>query len=324
MYIKSTSGNTQHLACPICKNEKLNPLTNKINCANCGTTFPEAKVNTGTNREAFYDFRIKTPDYSKPAALKKWEDAQNEFINYHRFYKEKDNYEHYLREIDSVKEIYTEEFILSGKILDVGGHQGRLRYYLDESTQNELIITDPYPEVFSDLDQQPNLLKAFPQLKNPVTFIASFAEHLPLNNLQFDWVHMRSVLDHFYDPYLAIKEAYRVLKPGGKILIGLSIKEGELYGQAVIPKKTMIEKLFEKIRTGQFDTLGKVLLLQIKRRISRQNYRVKKDDHLFEWSYNNLVDLLKQSNFEKEKEHWQKPPYTNVIYISAKKASPKS
>lgn len=135
---------------------------------------------------------------------------------------------------------------------------------------------------------------------------------------------MRSVMDHFYDPYLAIKEVYRVLKPGGKILIGLSIKEGTIPGQRFVVQKSLGQKLFEKIHTGQFEKIGKVLLLQIKKRISRQNYKVKKDDHLFEWSYNNLVDLLKQSNFEIEKEHWLKPPYTNVIYISAKKASPKS
>lgn len=134
MYFKPISGITPLLACPICKNEILNTVTDSIICKNCGTTFPEAKVNTGANQEAFYDFRIKAPAYSKPAALKKWEEAQAEFINYHSFYKKKDNYDHYLREIDSVKEIYTEEFWLGGKILDVGGHQGRLRYYLNEES----------------------------------------------------------------------------------------------------------------------------------------------------------------------------------------------
>lgn len=324
MYLKPFSGITPLLACPICKNERLDTVTAKIICATCGTTFPEAKVNTGAGKENYYDFRIKTPNYCKPPALKRWEEAQDEFINYHNFYKKKDSYEHYLREIDSVKEIYTEEFKLSGKILDVGGHQGRLRYYLDEASQDELVITDPFPEVFSDLDLQPNLLKVYPQLKIPVSFIAALAENLPVGNAIFDWVHMRSVLDHFYDPYLALKEAYRVLKPGGKILIGLSIKEGNRPGQTIPAQKSLAEKLFEKIRTGQFESIGRVLILQIKKRINPQSYRVKKDDHLFEWSYKNLVDLLNQANFEIEKEHWQKPPYTNVIYISAKKALPKS
>ena len=38
---------------------------------------------------------------------------------------------------------------------------------------------------------------------------------------------MRSDIDHFQDPYLALKEAHRVLKPNGMLLIGASIENKE-------------------------------------------------------------------------------------------------
>jgi ubiquinone/menaquinone biosynthesis C-methylase UbiE len=86
---------------------------------------------------------------------------------------------------------------------------------------------------------------------------------------------MRSVVDHFADPYLALKEAYRVLKPNGRLMIGLSIVE--------LPAGT-------------------------------------EDDHAFRLSYNHLMDLLSLTGFAVEKERWQKPPWTYVIYLSARAA----
>ena len=69
-------------------------------------------------------------------------------------------------------------------------------------------------------------MKAYPCLIEPCNFLLAQAERLPFKNNSFDWVHMRSVLDHLEDPYVALKEAYRVLEPGGSLLIGLTVSGG--------------------------------------------------------------------------------------------------
>ena len=44
------------------------------------------------------------------------------------------------------------------------------------------------------------------------------------------------------------------------------------------------------------------------------------DDHMFHGTYEDLIDLInKTTGFKVTKEHWQKPPYTMCIYLSAKK-----
>ena len=53
------------------------------------------------------------------------------------------------------------------------------------------------------------------------------AEYLPLVGNAFDWVHMRSVLDHFLHRVPAIFEAHRVLRSGGKLLLGVHVTGGE-------------------------------------------------------------------------------------------------
>jgi hypothetical protein len=43
------------------------------------------------------------------------------------------------------------------------------------------------------------------------------------------------------------------------------------------------------------------------------------DDHIFRLKCDELRDLIAATGFTIEKEHWQKPPFTHVIYVSAKK-----
>jgi len=50
---------------------------------------------------------------------------------------------------------------------------------------------------------------AYPCLDQHLNFIAACAEFLPLQSNSFDWVHMRSMLDHVQSPDLALMEAHR-------------------------------------------------------------------------------------------------------------------
>ncbi len=216
-----------------------------------------------------------------------WKKCQHSFEDYIRKEAKEDNLQNYLDEIDSVKELYTEHFHLSGKVLDVGGHQGRLRHFLT-SDVTEYASVDPIPFNFHELEEQPNLLKAYPCLlgKQPYTysFYKGYAENLPFRNDYFDWIHMRSVADHFDNVPAAFSEAHRVCKPGGHMLVGLAIEEK-------IPVT-----FHSSIRNFLFP-----------------------DPHTNRQTVESLHELYQQTGWEVEYEVWQKKPFDYCLYSQVRK-----
>lgn len=309
------------LCCPLCKGDLINEQ-DKFVCEDCATQYPLKNTPVGDHIEKIYDFRIHRPTYCIPETTKMWEESQKHYKEFHENLIVHDSLEVYIDEIDSVREIYTQEFRIEGTVLDVGGHQGRLRHYLSDQEVPLYVSVDPYLNIFENIQHQPNLLRAFPSLLRPCNFMACHAEDLAFKSNSFDWVHMRSVIDHFADPYIALKEAYRVLKPNGRIMIGLTICPSI---------KTRIGK--NKIenggslRTRIISRISEEGILSVLKRIPgrltdllRVENGIKQeegDDHRFRLSCEELVDLLLITGFKIEKEHWQKPPYTYVIYLSA-------
>lgn len=290
------------MACPKCRGNIA--FDNDVNCCSiCGEPYPNIVINTGDEREVIVDFRIKPTQDSEE--WKQWEASQEEYIKYHNYYAANDHAAHYLKEIDSVKEIYRQEFQLTGRILDVGGAQGRLRHFLHSDELENYICIDPFSEAFSGFGKMKEMLNVYSHLNQCLYFMAGYAEALPFKEGSFDWVHLRSVLDHFSEPELALKEAGRVLKTDGKLLIGVSIKKGEwLKG---IPKKPLWVRILKKISTLFYS------------KPKSNGFRVGENDHTFEWSYEELKALLKKCGFVILKEHRQKAPYSYCIYLSAGK-----
>jgi Methylase involved in ubiquinone/menaquinone biosynthesis len=159
-----------------------------------------------------------------PEGLESWSNAQSEYEQCHNQRVKNDSLQQYLDEIDSVREIYTDEYHICGKVLDVGGYLGSLRHYLGTDV-NLYVSADPFIDIFAGIGLQPNLLHAYPCMSDPCNFISAHAEYLPFKSGSFDWIHMRSVVDHFSDPYIAFLEAFRCSKVGGKLLVGLLILE---------------------------------------------------------------------------------------------------
>lgn len=52
---------------------------------------------------------------------------------------------------------------------------------------------------------------------DPICYIEATAEALNFKGGHFDWVLCENVIDHTPDPALAIREMYRVLRPGGRL-----------------------------------------------------------------------------------------------------------
>ena len=60
-------------------------------------------------------------------------------------------------------------------------------------------------------------------------FIRAYAESLPFNDNSFDSVLFATTIDHVRDPQQAISEAVRVLKPGGHIIVWLTLRPRNKY-----------------------------------------------------------------------------------------------
>jgi hypothetical protein len=189
------------LRCPLCKCS-LDQKDRHLLCTECASSWPLVDVAGGRT----YDFRIQRPDYLVRRTEGAWLKYQKIQVNHDASHADRDSLDEYLSEIDSVKEIYENEFPISGSVLDVGGHQGRLRHYLSPNDRLLYVSVDPFIDVFL-YAQRPNLLKAYPCLSDPCNFLACHAENLPFAAACFEWIHMRSVLDHFADAYLSLREA---------------------------------------------------------------------------------------------------------------------
>jgi len=308
------------LRCPLCK-AHLQSRTDSFVCELCASTYGTYAIDTGSGKESIYDFRIHRPSYCCPAGWSEWDDKQDLYEDTYRDLSNVDNYDTYAREISGVATIYTEQFVIAGKVLDVGGNIGKLRHFLTDAV-SLYVSVDPYLNILSDMALRRNLLKAYPCLHKPLNFLAGCGESLPLAEGSFDWVHMRSVLDHFYDPWIVLKEARRLLKPGGRLLIGLRVAGalGSKQGDTAVQHRiaSTIYRARTKLRQEGIPGLCKGLAARI-RSLGREP-----DDHMWHWTYANLKDVLLRVGFAVEKEYWQQSCRydPSCIYVSARRDTP--
>lgn len=242
-------------------------------------------------RDGIYDLRVLTQHIGSQFSL--WAHGQEEFERWSKEagvrYKEQE----YVEERESVRVVYDAIPIL-GRCIDIGGHQGRLRAYL--SKEQEYISVDPFIDAFDDIRLQENLMAAYPFLTEPVNFVSALAEHLPFQSHAFDTAHMRSCIDHFYNPELALLEAHRVLKPGGQLVVGLYV-EGGRTGRIGITKRSK-------------ETVRRVLSLVTD---------AFQDHHMWHPTYTELCELIEACGFRIEMTHWQKAFVDKVCYLKAVK-----
>jgi SAM-dependent methyltransferase len=239
-----------------------------------------------------YDLRLLTQHVGVVGEL--WKEGQKEYERWTDSLVSRDSKQLYREEKESVRDVY-EAIPIVGRCLDIGGHQGRLREYLAED--QEYVSIDPFRDVFEGLGAQDNLLEVYSSLRNPVNFVCALAEHLPLKNGSFDTAHMRSCIDHFYNPEIALLEAHRVLRAGGQLIVGLYVEGGRT--GALTPK----ERLKEGART---------LLSLVTNRY--------KDHHIWHPTYAELCALIDGTGFHIETTYWQRAFVDRVCYIRARKS----
>lgn len=252
------------------------------------TKMPIGNVQISCNN-AIIDLRVylkNSPGYNL------WMDGQNEF---EKIVKaggaiEENSVAGYKDEIEYDRVVY-EHFRLSGCVLDVGGGVGTLREFLEPEVN--YLSVDPYLDCFSEIPDAK--IEAYACLKVNCNFVAGSAEFLPIISSSFDWVHMRSMLDHVQVPDLALIEARRVLKDDGRLLIGMLVEGGKS------GRRSGREHIKEFARS--------FLSLFLKRF---------KDHHVWHPTYSGLLKLLIDNDFEITRTFWQPKWRDKVVYLEAR------
>lgn len=129
------------------------------------------------------------------------------------------------------KELYERYFqtygLLTGNVLDIGGGWGLYRQWWHHEAEQLFVVHDPGVERFL---RGPHELhrKVYAQaLAAPMTFVEGFGEDLPYQPITFDAILIASALDHCVNPLRVFTEAYRTLRPGGRLLIFQQCQGGQ-------------------------------------------------------------------------------------------------
>jgi len=214
-----------------------------------------------------------------------WDGGQSHYENWERA-----TIEDYKKEREVDAPVY-DHIKMSGRVLDVGRSIGAIREFLPKGTQ--FVSVDPF---IGCTDHIPPAKKVvYPCLAEHINFVASCAEFLPFIAQSFDWVHMRSMLDHVHSPDLALYEARRVLKRDGKLVIGLYVDGGKS------GRRTFDRHLKEIVRPV-LTTIG---------------FKQFKDHHLFHPTFKNLQKIVIDNGFKIDDVYLQPEWQDTVCYVTA-------
>lgn len=108
----------------------------------------------------------------------------------------------------------------NSKILDLGCGDGVLSYLIKIKKGGKISGIDPSLEAIKIAQNKFSKLS----IKN-CSFKIGSGYNLPFKNNSFDYAVLADVIEHLQKPKKALKEAYRVLKPNGKIVISSVIKK---------------------------------------------------------------------------------------------------
>ena len=113
---------------------------------------------------------------------------------------------------DRVYKIITDKDILHKRILDIGAGRGYMAQRLGEHVRSKggvpadvIVACDLYPEYFS--------------YEGTACEKMEFINQLPFADASFDIAYSIEVIEHLRNPYDFIREMFRVVRPGGKIII---------------------------------------------------------------------------------------------------------
>lgn len=241
-------------------------------------------------------FKYKSDDFRVGLEFSKdWSDGQTEYELVEKQWLKTINYPQKLLELDSEAVDVYDEIKMHGDVLDVGGAYG---YVIKQAGLDpaRYVSIDPIDMNWNRLKEYEHVVEHY-AICESAGRIRGFAEFLPFAEASFDFVHMRSCIDHFANPNLALMEAFRVLRHGGRLVVGISL-EGS-YKRDEKGLRGLVKRIASKSKA-----LREAIEL------------IKHDHHMFHPTRDSLRSLIENNGFVVEKEVWQKA-YHNVIYLQA-------
>jgi SAM-dependent methyltransferase len=91
--------------------------------------------------------------------------------------------------------------------------------FLDVGASSGVMVDCARERGWNAYGAEPSFVGASAALKNGIEIPQSYAEALPFPSNSFDIVHANHVVEHLVDPFIALSEFRRILKPGGVCFI---------------------------------------------------------------------------------------------------------
>lgn len=224
-----------------------------------------------------------------------WSEGQAEYESFEKNWLRAVNHPDKLTDLDNETADVYNEIQMNGDVLDVGGAYGFVirQAGLDP---NRYVSLDPIDMNWTRLQEYKHIDEHY-SICRAAERIRGFAEFLPFADASFDFVHMRSCIDHFANPTLALMEAFRVIRRGGRLVVGISL-EGS-YKKDLAGLKGLVKRM-----ASTSPALRHMIEF------------VRHDHHMFHPTRDSLKELIEKNGFNIEKEIWQQT-YHNVIYLQA-------
>ncbi|MCF6212462.1 MAG: class I SAM-dependent methyltransferase [Flavobacteriaceae bacterium] len=282
-----------------------NSVDSYIDVLQCIETGESLEINKGkltnTSHTKAYKISDNIADFRDQVILKndkKWSRLNKKFLNYH---KSLTSYA-LMRNLPLTHYVsaQTELANVKGKsIVDVGAGTGQSQCsFFRYPEDNTYFLVDPNIRLLHD-----QFIRVYPQLlETKMNHILSHAEKLPFKDNSVDIVMSLASIDHFADYKAFIKEAHRVLKKDGKLLI-FSHLDVPLGGQILTKLKTLKLSL-------------PVLLEIIARKLFQISKRVSVDDHTLHFHNSRpMEDTMKEVGFKIDK----KEEFMRYFYLLGQK-----
>lgn len=261
------------LVCPECAASGLRADTDRIRCEACGSSW---RVSRGV-----IDLR---PAELLDAEGSEWARLNRQFLNYHRSLTP--------HTLLCSAPIINYVSMRSGlrdarglRVLDVGGGTGHtLCSFFRHPETLDYVLLDPNLRLLHD-----QFVRVYPELLDlPISHLLGVAEVLPFAEGTFDLVLSISAIDHYADYERFAAAAFRVLKPGGRILVSSHL-------DGAPPSRSSGHRIAKLFSLSFFEVVG--------RRLFFRKHRVGRDDHTHHFrSSTPIAECLEAAGFVLEEQ----------------------
>lgn len=114
-------------------------------------------------------------------------------------------------------------------VIDIGCRKGEVTWYLRQATDGRVVGVDLSERALAEA-------REFCVTERPIAWVHGDAEQLPFDENSFDVAVLCELLEHVIDLHAVVREAERVVKPGGRVVVSvpcqaIKLSQNELAGR---------------------------------------------------------------------------------------------